>query len=175
MSRRAFLSLVATVACALGAGGCGTKNSSIPAGGPGANSTPATPPTTPAATAPAGPKPKIAKPSGPPPKTLVVKDLRPGRGPGAKAGDQLGVQYVGVVYKTGKEFDSSYGRGQPLDLQLGGGQVIPGWDKGLVGMKLGGRRELIIPPALAYGKQGRPPTIPPNSTLIFDIDLVKIG
>jgi peptidylprolyl isomerase len=125
-------------------------------------------------TASATEKPKIEVPDTPPPKTLVVKDLKTGEGDAAKAGDQISVQYVGVDYETGKEFDASYDRGQPFDLQLGAGSVIPGWDKGIVGMKVGGRRELTIPPDLAYGAQGQPPSIGPNATLIFVIDLVSI-
>ena len=88
-----------------------------------------------------------------------------GNGPAAKAGDQLTVQYVGVNYADGKQFDASWDRGEPFQFQLGAGMVIPGWDQGLVGMKAGGRRELIIPPDLAYGAQGAPPDIPPNATL----------
>jgi peptidylprolyl isomerase len=169
--------LFATLAFA--AAGCGgTKAAPIPGG---SSSTPTTtaattaPPTTPAPAATADPKPKIAKPSGPPPKKLKIIDLKKGRGPPVKSGDQVTVQYVGVLYKTGQQFDASYDTGQPFPFQLGAGSVIPGWDKGVVGMRAGGRRQLIIPPALAYGSQGSPPKIPPNSTLIFDIDLVKVG
>ncbi|MSO41468.1 MAG: FKBP-type peptidyl-prolyl cis-trans isomerase [Solirubrobacterales bacterium] len=120
-------------------------------------------------------KPEVAVPDGPPPTKLVVNDLEPGDGPEAQAGDQVSVQYVGVLYDGGKEFDASWDGGQPFDFQLGGGSVIPGWDQGLVGMKVGGRRELIIPPDLGYGAQGQPPTIPPNSTLVFVIDLLSIN
>jgi len=122
-----------------------------------------------------GPKPTVEVPKGPPPTQLVVKDLKTGDGAEAKAGDQVSVQYVGVLYDGGKEFDSSYDRGQPFSFQLGSGQVIPGWDQGVVGMKVGGRRELIIPAGLAYGKTGQPPTIPPNAALVFVIDLVSVG
>jgi peptidylprolyl isomerase len=122
-----------------------------------------------------GSKPTVEVPTGPPPTQLVVKDLKEGDGEEAKAGDTAGVQYVGVLYDTGKEFDSSWERGQPFPFQLGSGQVIPGWDQGVEGMKVGGRRELIIPPGLAYGKTGQPPTIPPNATLVFVIDLVSVG
>jgi peptidylprolyl isomerase len=120
-------------------------------------------------------KPVVEVPSGPPPTTLETKDIVTGDGPAAQAGDQLTVQYVGVDYQTGKEFDTSWGKPQPFKFQLGGGQVIPGWDQGVAGMKVGGRRELIIPPNLAYGAQGQPPAIGPNATLIFVIDLVSIG
>jgi FKBP-type peptidyl-prolyl cis-trans isomerase len=121
-------------------------------------------------------KPKIPKQSGAAPKTLKVEDLITGKGPTAKSGDKISVRYVGVLYDNGKEFDSSWKRGKaPFQLTLGQGQVIPGWDQGLVGMKVGGRRRLTIPPDLAYGAQGQPPTIPANATLVFDVDLTKIG
>ena len=122
-----------------------------------------------------GTKPTVEVPKGPAPDHLVVKDLKTGDGAEAKAGDQLSVQYVGVLYDGGKQFDSSWDRGQPFSFQLGGGQVIPGWDQGVAGMKVGGRRELIVPPNLAYGAQGQPPSIPANATLVFVIDLVSIG
>jgi peptidylprolyl isomerase len=121
-------------------------------------------------------KPKVKVPSGPAPSTLQVKDIIKGKGPAAKPGDQLSVQYVGVLYKNGKEFDSSWSRNaQPFAFQLGAGQVIPGWDKGVKGMRVGGRRELIIPARLAYGPQGQPPTIPPDAPLLFVIDLAGIS
>jgi peptidylprolyl isomerase len=121
-------------------------------------------------------KPKIPKMSGAAPKTLKVEDLIEGKGPAAKSGDKVSVRYVGVLFNNNKEFDSSWKRGKaPFDVTLGQGQVIPGWDQGLVGMKVGGRRRLTIPPDLAYGAQGQPPTIPANSTLVFDVDLTKIG
>ena len=122
-----------------------------------------------------GPKPTVEVPKGPAPKTLVVKDLKTGDGAEAKSGDQVSVQYVGVLYDGGKQFDSSWDRGQPFSFQLGSGQVIQGWDQGVAGMKVGGRRELIIPPNLGYGPQGQPPTIPPNATLVFVIDLLSVG
>jgi peptidylprolyl isomerase len=121
-------------------------------------------------------KPKIPKQTGPAPTSLVAQDLIKGTGQAAKDGDSLSVQYVGVLYKTGKQFDASWDRGkQPFQFTLGQGNVIKGWDQGLVGMKVGGRRRLIIPAALAYGAAGQPPTIPANSALVFDIDLTKIG
>lgn len=120
-------------------------------------------------------KPKVEVPDGPPPKKLEIKDITEGSGPEAKSGDQLSMQYVGVVYKTGKEFDASWDRGQPFDFALGQGSVIPGWDQGIVGMKAGGRRELTIPPELGYGAAGSPPSIPPNATLIFVVDLISIN
>ena len=120
-------------------------------------------------------KPAIPKPSGTPPTKLVVKDIVKGTGRTAKAGDAVSVQYVGVSFSTGEQFDASWDRGQPFEFQLGAQMVIPGWDQGVAGMKVGGRRELTIPPELAYGPQGQPPTIGPNETLIFVIDLVSIA
>jgi len=121
-------------------------------------------------------KPRIPKSSGPAPKQLKVEDLIEGDGAAAKNGDKLSVQYVGVLYDNNKEFDSSWSRGEePLEVTLGSGQVISGWEQGLLGMKVGGRRKLTIPPDQAYGAQGQPPTIPGNATLVFEIDLKKIG
>ncbi|MGI8902619.1 MAG: FKBP-type peptidyl-prolyl cis-trans isomerase [Solirubrobacteraceae bacterium] len=106
----------------------------------------------------------------------MVKDLIKGSGTAAKTGSSLTVNYVGVLFKGGQEFDSSWKTGKPFGpFPLGQGMVIPGWDKGLVGMKVGGRRELIIPSDLAYGKQGRPPTIPPNAALVFVVDLLAVS
>jgi peptidylprolyl isomerase len=118
-------------------------------------------------------KPTITLPTGAPPKTLVTKDLVAGSGPAATASSTVTVNYVGVLYKNGKEFDSSWKRGQPATFSLSG--VIKGWGQGIPGMKVGGRRELIIPPGLAYGKTGSPPTIGPNETLVFVIDLHSIS
>ena len=117
-------------------------------------------------------KPTIPASSDPPPTKLVSKDIVVGDGATAQKGDQLSVQYVGADYTTGAQFDASWDNGQPLPLQLGAGQVIAGWDQGIVGMKVGGRRELIIPPDLGYGAQGQPPSISPNETLVFVIDLL---
>lgn len=120
-------------------------------------------------------KPKVEVPKGAPPKQLVVKDLDPGSGDEAKAGDEVTVQYVGVNYESGKQFDASWDRGEPFTFTLGAGEVIQGWDQGVEGMKVGGRRELIIPPSLGYGAAGAPPTIPPNETLVFVIDLLEVN
>jgi peptidylprolyl isomerase len=120
-------------------------------------------------------KPTIPKPTGAAPKRLVIKDIVKGSGKTAKAGDAVTVQYVGVDHKTGEQFDASWDRGQPFQFQLGAQQVIPGWDQGVAGMKVGGRRELIIPPDLAYGPQGQPPAIAPNATLVFVIDLKDVA
>jgi len=119
-------------------------------------------------------KPKVTVPKETPPKKLEVKDLEAGNGAPAKAGDAVTVNYVGVNYKTGKEFDASWDRGEPFTFTLGTGEVIPGWDQGVAGMKVGGRRELIIPPSLGYGSAGAPPAIPPNETLVFVVDLEAV-
>jgi peptidylprolyl isomerase len=84
------------------------------------------------------------------------------------------VQYVGVSFKTGEQFDASWDRGEPFVFQLGAGQVIPGWDQGIQGMKVGGRRRLVIPPDMAYGSRGSPPSIGPNETLVFVVDLLAV-
>src|SRR5262249_18472730 len=118
-------------------------------------------------------KPKIVVPSGPPPKTPEENDLLVGQGPTAKSGDEDAVQYVGVGYDSKKEFDASWG-GEPFAFGLGSGLVIKGWEQGIVGMKVGGRRELVIPGELAYGPEGSPPKIGPNETLIFVIDLLGV-
>lgn len=116
-------------------------------------------------------KPKVVPPSGPPPTKLVVKDLIKGTGPVAKPGSTVTVQYVGVLYKGGKQFDASWndGSGKPVSLPLSG--VIKGWQQGIPGMRVGGRRELIVPANLGYGAAGSPPKIPPNAALVFVIDL----
>jgi peptidylprolyl isomerase len=120
-------------------------------------------------------KPEVEIPEGDPPEELVVEDLEEGEGDEAQAGDQLTVDYVGVLYDGGDEFDASFEGPEPFQFGLGQGGVIPGWDEGLEGMKVGGRRQLVIPPDLAYGPQGQPPDIPPDSTLVFVIDLLAIN
>jgi peptidylprolyl isomerase len=161
--------VAAVIACAaLGFAGCGDDDEGDSAG------TSTTGTQTVAKTAPPT-KPKVEVPKGQPPAGLQIEDLAEGTGSTATTGDTVTVHYVGVSYSTGKQFDASWDRGQPFQFQLGAGMVIPGWDEGLVGMKPGGRRELIIPPDLAYGPQGSPPDIPPNATLIFVIDLEQIG
>ena len=119
-------------------------------------------------------KPEIDAPDGPPPTDLEVVDLTEGDGKEATAGSTVSVHYVGVAHSTGEEFDASYNRGAPLDFRLGVGQVISGWDTGVQGMKVGGRRRLTIPAHLAYGDRGAGGVIAPGETLIFVVDLVDV-
>jgi FKBP-type peptidyl-prolyl cis-trans isomerase len=175
MSKRSVSSLFAVVAVA-GLAACGGSSKApgvqlAPAGGQTQASIPTTPKPPPALAK----KPVVTVPKGPAPSKLVTKDLVPGTGTAASAGRTVTVNYVGVIYKTGKEFDSSWKRNTPFTTSLSPGQVIPGWVQGLQGMKVGGRRELIIPPSLGYGAKGSPPTIPPNSTLVFVVDLLSVS
>lgn len=110
-----------------------------------------------------------------PPADLVVTELAEGDGPEATAGSTVSVHYVGVAHSTGEEFDASYNRGAPLQFRLGVGQVISGWDQGVQGMKVGGRRQLVIPPHLGYGDRGAGGVIKPGETLIFVVDLLNVG
>ncbi len=119
-------------------------------------------------------KPEVKVPEGPPPEELETKDLVEGDGQTAREGDMVTVQYVGVLYDTGEEFDASYDAGEPFTFTLGAGEVIPGWDEGIAGMQVGGRRRLVIPPDQAYGDQGFPPAIGPGETLVFVVDLVSV-
>jgi peptidylprolyl isomerase len=121
-----------------------------------------------------GSKPKVAVPTGSAPQQLIEEDLIEGGGPSAKAGDRVTVQYVGVGFDSRKEFDASWDRGEPFSFQLGAGEVIPGWDQGIEGMKAGGQRQLVIPAELAYGEAGAPPTIKPNEALVFVVDLLAV-
>ena len=119
-------------------------------------------------------KPEIDFPDGPPPADLEITDLVDGDGAEATAGSTVQVHYVGVAHSTGEEFDASYNRGEPLAFRLGTGQVIGGWDQGVQGMKVGGRRRLVIPPRLAYGDRGAGGVIKPGETLIFVVDLIDV-
>jgi peptidylprolyl isomerase len=110
-----------------------------------------------------------------PPTDLVVTDITAGDGAEATAGSTVEVHYVGVAHSTGEEFDASYNRGQPLSFRLGVGQVISGWDQGVTGMKVGGRRQLVIPPHLGYGDRGAGGAIGPGETLIFVVDLLGVS
>ena len=170
---RPVLALIAVVAV-LGVTACGDDDGGS-AGGDATQETQAT------ETAPSedalkdtSTKPEIPKPTGIPPRRLVKQDIVKGKGPGAKPGDLVTVHYVGLNFSNGQEFDSSWDSGQPYPVQLGAGMVIEGWDKGLVGIRKGGRRMLTIPPELGYGADGFPPDIPPNETLVFVVDAVSI-
>ena len=119
-------------------------------------------------------KPDVGPITGEPPAELVVEDLTVGDGDEAKPGHQVTVHCVWVAFSSGKEFDASYNRGEPFAFPLGGGQVIQGWDRGVAGMRVGGRRKLTIPPALGYGSRGAGGVIKPDETLIFVVDLVDV-
>jgi peptidylprolyl isomerase len=119
-------------------------------------------------------KPEIDFPDGPPPTELEIVDITEGSGTEAVAGSTVLAHYVGVAHSSGEEFDASYNRGEPLSFRLGVGQVIAGWDQGIAGMKVGGRRKLVIPPHLAYGDRGAGGAIAPGETLIFIVDLVDV-
>ena len=183
--RRAVAAVAVAAALTTTLAGCGGSSDSGSAnadtGSPAASSAPAAPTacTSQAPVAQASgttdmsKKPQIEIPDGPPPCNLVISDLVKGTGAEATSGQQITVKYVGVTYPDGKEFDASWGRGD-FTFQLGAGQVIAGWDQGFTGMKVGGRRQLVIPPELGYGPEGSGP-IPPNATLVFVVDLVKVG
>jgi peptidylprolyl isomerase len=176
MKTRSLILPLLALAAGAGVAGCGgsSKASGIVLA-PSAGATQASIPTTPKPPPALAKKPTVTVPKGPPPTKLVTKDLVPGTGQTVKAGQTVTVNYVGVLYKTGKEFDSSWKTGQPATFPLTAGGVIQGWVQGIPGMKVGGRRELIIPASLAYGKAGRPPTIPANSPLVFVVDLLSIS
>jgi peptidylprolyl isomerase len=173
-SKRTHLAVLlgAAAIAVAGCGGGATKTADIPAG-----PAPAAPPPIKTSTnlKDTKSKPAIPKPTGSPPAKLVVRDIVQGKGKAAKAGDQLSMQYVGITFADGQEFDASWDSGSPFQFQLGKGMVIQGWDQGLVGIKPGGRRELIIPSKLAYGARGKSPTIPPNSALVFIVDALSVS
>ncbi len=182
MTRVRTWSLVILAASGLGLAACGSSSSSAETTAPPSSSTTTTTApvqigtiSDPSAAGTWGTEPTITVPPGSPPTQLESKDLIVGTGPAAKAGDPVTVQYVGVAYSSGKVFDSSWSRGQPFQFTLGEGQVITGWDDGVVGMQVGGRRELIIPPNLAYGAESPGAGIAADDTLIFIVDLVKIN
>jgi peptidylprolyl isomerase len=180
MTRVRTLSLVFVATVGLGLAACGSSSSSSTTTTGAATTTP--PSTTPIATisdpsavGTFGTEPTVTVPPGAPPTQLESKDLIVGTGKTAKDGDSVTVQYVGVSYSSGQVFDASWTDGSPFTFALGEGQVIAGWDQGVVGMRVGGRRELIIPPALAYGAQSPSPKISANDTLIFVVDLLKVN
>ena len=162
------LLLIAFACLALVAAGCGGDDSTSTSSSSGGETTQAEAPKKKT-------KPQVKAGQGAPPKEVVANDLEEGSGDVAMPGDKVTVQYVGVNYKSGKEFDASWDRGEPFTFTLGAGEVISGWDTGVQGMKVGGRRELIIPPNHAYGSTGAPPAIPPSETLIFVVDLEAIS
>jgi peptidylprolyl isomerase len=171
MLTRTPLALLAVGALALAGCGGGGKNMTPGGGGQSVQGL-----ALPQESSDLGVKPVIPKPKGAPPTSLQTRDVVQGNGATAESGDKLSVQYVGVSWSTGKQFDSSWDRGRkPFNFKLGAGMVIPGWDQGLIGMRVGGRRELVIPPGQAYGPQGQPPVIGPNETLVFVIDLKKVS
>ncbi len=120
-------------------------------------------------------KPSVIVPDGPPPDGLLIEDLEVGSGAEAAAGKPVTVHYVGVSWSTGREFDSSWDRGELFSFPLGAGHVIQGWDEGVAGMKVGGRRRITIPPELGYGSRGAGGVIGPNETLVFVVDLFDAG
>lgn len=120
-------------------------------------------------------KPDVQIPAGDPPADLVLEDLAVGDGDEATAGSTVHAHYVGVSWSTQQQFDASYDRGQPLSFRLGAGQVIAGWDTGIQGMRVGGRRRITIPPHLGYGDRGAPPVIAPGETLVFVVDLAGVS
>ena len=192
MNLKAGITVLAAASIGLGLAGCGSSKAPgvqlAPSAGltqEPATATVTTPTTTQTTTTsvstpktgPLSKEPVIKLPKGPPPTKLKVVDLIKGTGPAAKDGDEISVNYVGELYSNGKIFDASWKDtpGKAFGpFQLGAGAVIKGWDEGLVGMKVGGRRELIIPPSLAYGAAGSPPTIPKNATLVFVVDLLSV-
>jgi peptidylprolyl isomerase len=119
-------------------------------------------------------RPHVEKPEGDIPFELGIDDLIEGDGDEATAGSKVAVHYVGVAFSTGEEFDASWNRGEPFRFTLGRGHVIPGWDQGVAGMKVGGRRKLTIPSALAYGARGAGAAIKPHEPLVFMVDLLSV-
>jgi peptidylprolyl isomerase len=193
MNFKAATTALAAASIGLGVAACGSSTAPgvmlAPSQGatqaPATTATPTTTATTTTTTAalstpktgPLSKEPVVTIPKGAPPKKLVIKDLVTGTGTAAADGDELEVNYVGKLYSNGKTFDASWTDtpGKAFGpFELGVGAVIKGWDQGLVGMKVGGRRELIIPPSLAYGAAGSSPTIPKNATLVFVVDLLSV-
>ena len=119
-------------------------------------------------------KPEVDPHDGPAPTELLVTDVWEGDGPEAVPGKPVTVHYVGVAHSSGEEFDASWNRGSPFQFPLGAGRVIAGWDQGVAGMKVGGRRRLVIPPHLGYGDRGAGGAIKPGETLIFVVDLLGV-
>src|SRR5947199_8230717 len=171
MHKRALMICFAAVLLAA----CGSSKAPGVQLAPSGGATQAAVPTTPTVPKDISTKPVVTVPKSCDNKQLIKQDLIAGSGKVAQAGQTVTVNYVGVLCKTGKEFDSSWKRNQPCTTALSQGTVIPGWVQGIPGMKVGGRREPSIPPTLGYGKTGSPPTIPPNSTLVFVVDLLSVS
>jgi peptidylprolyl isomerase len=170
-----LLATLSVVAVALGLAACGGSGSGGIELAPSAGATQVSTPTTPKPPPALRTKPVVhVSPSSCATKALIKKDLVPGSGQMAAVGQTVTVNYVGVLCKNGKEFDSSWSRNQPSSFPLTAGGVIQGWIEGIPGMRVGGRRELVIPANLAYGKAGRP-GIPPNAPLVFVVDLLSVG
>ncbi len=189
MNFKRFIPVLLLVAAATALSACGASQGSVDKAAEQASSEAANPPTITDATTPSvtavkvtpGPgegdlkvKPVIPRQSGAAPTKLIVQDVIVGTGAQAKSGDTVSVQYVGVLFSNGKEFDSSWKAGKAFDFELGSGGVIAGWDQGVEGMRVDGRRRLIIPADLAYGAAGSPPAIPADAALVFDVDLLKV-
>jgi peptidylprolyl isomerase len=160
--------------CALAPAACGNDSGSAQDGGAGRSETETSPAAAADALEDTSVRPEIPRPTGSPPRRLEKEDIVRGKGPAAKAGDDVRIHYVGVTFSTGEEFGASWDTGRPYAIELGGGEVIDGWDRGIVGMRKGGRRQLTIPPELGYGAAGRPPDIGPNETLVLVVDLLQI-
>jgi FKBP-type peptidyl-prolyl cis-trans isomerase len=191
MTRNRILTPLFALLAALALAACGSSKApgvqTAPSGGstqaavtapPQTTSTPTTPTaTTPKPPSPLSRKPAVNVPGGSAPRNLVVRDLVKGTGPTAANGSNVTVNYVGVLFRGGKEFDSSWKSGHPISFKLssGPGGVISGWARGIPGMRVGGRRELIIPPNLGYGTTGSPPQIPGNASLVFVVDLLGVS
>ena len=171
--------LLLTTCCLLGACGSAAAKAATTTAAQGKDAAPTTKAAVAttakgAGTSAAQTKPVVAAKTGTPPTSLVSTDLVLGTGAVAAEGKTVSVQYVGVRFVDGKQFDASWDRGQPFSFQLGAGRVIKGWDQGVAGMKVGGRRELVIPPALAYGNSGAGAEIKPGDTLVFVVDLLSV-
>jgi peptidylprolyl isomerase len=168
------LMLSLCLALAIAVGGCGGSDSDSSSDSTGSSDSTSSSKSAEADNTDLSKKPVVTVPTEVSPKKFAYLEIVEGDGPVAKSGDKVSVQYVGVGFDTEKEFDSSWSRNEPFSFTLGGGEVIKGWDQGVEGMKVGGRRELLLPASLAYGAAGSPPSIGPNETLIFVIDLLKV-
>ena len=160
--------------CALVPAACGDDDGSAQSGAADQSETETSPAAAAQALENTSARPEIPRPTGSPPRKLRKDDIVRGEGRAAKVGDNVRIHYVGVTFSTGEEFGASWDTARPYSLELGSGDVIEGWDKGIVGMREGGRRQLTIPPELGYGAAGDPPDIGPNETLVVVVDLLQI-